>query len=181
MAFLRNELQRRRDVEARIAAVLFGRVGQELGVEAQQVGRHVQFVEEQADTDVRHRMQLELEGRHNAEIAATAAQRPEQVGVLRGTRGAHPSVGGDHLGRQQVVDAQPILAGQVADAAAQRQPAHPGGGHDAAGRGQAEQVGGVVDVAPGGAAGHRARRVPGSTVTSRMPDRSMTSPSSLVP
>ncbi len=59
---------------------------------------------------------------HDAEVAATAAQRPEQVGVLVGGHGAHLAVDGDHLHAAQAVDRQPVQAGEVADAAAERQP-----------------------------------------------------------
>ena len=49
------------------------------------------------------RVQVELERRDDAEAAAAAAHRPEQVGVLVAARGAHRPVGGDDLDRAQVV------------------------------------------------------------------------------
>lgn len=53
-------------------------------------------------------MQPELELGDNAEVAATTAQRPEQVRVvlLRGTQDL--TVGGDHFSRDQVVDGQTV-------------------------------------------------------------------------
>jgi hypothetical protein len=99
-------------------------------------------------------VELELEGGHHAEVAAAAAQRPEQVRVLRLAGGQEAAVGGDHVGRQQVVAGQAVRPGEVADAAAQGEPGDAGGGHHPAGGGQAKAVGGVVEVAPGGAALH---------------------------
>ena len=54
----------------------------EFAEEPQQVARVVEFVEEDPDVDVVDRMQLELERGHDAEVAAAAAERPEQVRVL---------------------------------------------------------------------------------------------------
>ena len=65
----------------------------------------------------------ELEARHDAEVAAAAADRPEQVGLVLGVDAAQLAVGRDDLGREQVVDRQAVLAHEVADAAAGRDPA----------------------------------------------------------
>ena len=94
---------------------------------------------------------MELERRDDAEVPAAAAQRPEQVVVL-GLARDEPAVRGDDLGREQVVTREPDAARQVADAAAERQPADAGRRHDAAGRRQAVGVRGVVEHAPGRAA-----------------------------
>ena len=61
-------------------------------------------------------------------------------------------VGGDHLGRDEVVAREADAPRQVADAAAEREPAHAGRGDDAAGRREAVRVRGVVEHAPRGAA-----------------------------
>ena len=72
-------------------------------------------------------VRAELEARDDAEVAAAAAQRPEQVGVLVGARRARSrAVGEDDVGRQQRVDRQAVVAHQPADAAAERQPADAG-------------------------------------------------------
>ncbi len=97
-------------------------------------------------------MEPEEERGDDAEVAAAAAHRPEQVRVLVRAGRHEPPVGQHDVGLEQVVDGQAALAGQVAEAAAEREPADAGGGDDAAGRGEAEGVGGVVDVAPGAAA-----------------------------
>ena len=55
-------------------------------------------------------MQAELQPCHDPEVAAAAADRPEQVGFVVGVDLPDPAVGGDHLGREQVVDRQAVLA-----------------------------------------------------------------------
>ncbi len=67
-------------------------------------------------------MRRELELRDHAEVAASTAQRPVKVGVLRSGCGDHLSVGGDDPGRDEVVAAEPGLLREPADAAAERQP-----------------------------------------------------------
>ncbi len=58
-----------------------------------------------------------------------------------------PTVGQHHVGADQVVDRQAELAGQVPQAASQREPAHAGRPDDAERRRQTERVRGVIDVA----------------------------------
>ena len=91
----------------------------------------------------------------------------------------HVAIGGDDVGRQQVVDGQAELAGQPAEAAAQRQPGDAGGRVDAGRRGQAERLRLAVDVAQGArrARPRRAARA-GSTRTDFMRERSIISPPS---
>jgi hypothetical protein len=59
----------------------------------------------------------------HAEVAAAAADRPEQVGIGLGVDADEFAVGGDQLGGEQVVDRQAVLADQVADAAGEGDPA----------------------------------------------------------
>ena len=54
-----------------------------VAVEPEHVGRSVERVRDQAAGDHRQRMQAVREGGRDAEIAAAAAQRPEEVGVAR--------------------------------------------------------------------------------------------------
>ncbi len=91
-------------------------------------------------------MQLEQKRGDDAEVAAAAAQRPEEIGVLRFTGGDETAVGQDHVGLQQIVDGQPELAREVADPAAEGDAADAGGGDDAARGCQSESVGGVMEV-----------------------------------
>src|SRR5581483_6823666 len=108
--------------------------------------------DEDADEDVRHGVQALLELGGDAEVAAAAAERPEQILVLALARAQHGAVGGHHLGGEEVVDAEAGAAGQIADAAAEGEAADAGRRDDAAGRGQAMRVGGVVEDAPGATA-----------------------------
>ena len=63
-------------------------------------------------------------------------------------------VGGDHLGGKQVVDGEPVLAHEEADAAAEGEPGDAGVADDAAGGRQAVGLCLVVDVAPQSTALH---------------------------
>ena len=93
----------------------------------------------------------ERERGDDAEVPAAAAQRPEQVGV-RGLAGGHEcAVGEHHIGGEEIVDGEAEAAGQVADAAAQRQARHPGGPDKPGRGGHAERHGRVVDISPGAA------------------------------
>ena len=85
----------------------------------------------------------------DAEVAAAAAQRPEQVRV-RGLARRHQRAVGEHdICREQVVDGQPEAPGEIADAAAQCETADARRGQEARRRRHAERHGGVVDIAPG--------------------------------
>ena len=85
----------------------------------------------------------------DAEVAAAAPDRPEQVGVLVGAGLDLGTVGEDDVRAQQVVDREAVLAGQVADAAAQGQAADAGRSQDAE-RGRHPDLGGRgVDLGEG--------------------------------
>src|SRR5258708_4816496 len=63
--------------------------------------------EEQAEPEHGiHRVKRKLELGDDAKVAAPAAQRPEEVGVLGRGRGENATVRGDHLRPYQVVAAQ---------------------------------------------------------------------------
>jgi hypothetical protein len=87
-----------------------------------------------------------LEPRHDADVAAPAADRPEQVRLVAGVDAPQPAVGRDDVRGEQVVDRQAVLPDEVADPAAGRDPA------DADGAGVAEAdretvgIGGGRDV-----------------------------------
>ena len=93
-----------------------------------------------------HRVGLEQEAGDHAEIAAAAAQRPEEIRILRRAGGDETAVRQHHVGLEQIVDGQPVLPGQVAGAAAERQASDAGGRDDAEGNRQAEGMRRVVDV-----------------------------------
>ncbi len=158
MSLFGDEGQRRRDLERGEAAELLGRILDELVEHGEQGGGVLDVVEDRAGEHLVHVMQTELQRSHEAEVAATTAQTPEQVCVLALAGGDELPVGGDHIGGDEVVDGESVCARQVADPAPERQSGHPGGGDDSARRRQSECVGGVVEVTPGGA-GIRACRL----------------------
>ena len=75
--------------------------------------------------DLGQGMEPELEPGHHPEVAAAATDGPEQVRVPFVVDLEDRPVRGHDLGGQQAVDRQPVLAHQVADAAARRDPAEP--------------------------------------------------------
>ena len=87
------------------------------------VGRRRQ--EQHPADDLVDLVQAEPEPGRDPEVAAAAADRPEQVGLGLGVDATELAVGGHDLGREQVVDGQAVLANQVPDAAAERDPADP--------------------------------------------------------
>ena len=79
--------------------------------------------EQRAADDRRQRVEPEPEPGHDPEVAAAAADRPEQVGLVRLVDDEHVAVGRHELCGEEAVDRQPVLADEVADAAARRDPA----------------------------------------------------------
>ena len=69
--------------------------------------------------DLGQLVEPELEPGHDPEVAAAAADRPEQVRLVLGVDQPDLAVGGHDLGGEQVVDRQAVLADEVADAAAE--------------------------------------------------------------
>ena len=91
----------------------------------QEAGGVAGVEDELAEADVADLVHLELERRHDAEVRPGAADAPEQVGVLV-LAGAHQRpVGEDDVDRAEMVDGEPVLADQPADAAGGGQPADP--------------------------------------------------------
>ncbi len=143
-------------------AELVGRFGGEVPVEAQHVGGVVGRPEDGSGHHGRpDGVQGELECGDDAEVSAAASQRPEQIGVFIGGRPDDAALGGDHLGGKQVVDAEPVLAHEEADATAEGEPGDAGVAHDAAGGGQTVGLRLVVDVAPQGTTLHHGRAAGG--------------------
>ena len=68
-------------------------------------------------------MQLELERGRDAEVSATAPQRPEQVAMLARTRGNDLTIRRYQVDRQHVVAREAVLAHEPAQAAAEGQAA----------------------------------------------------------
>src|SRR5947199_9579215 len=91
-------------------------------------------------------MKLKLEVRDHAEIAAAAAQRPQEVGIHLLGGGNECAIRQNNIRLDQVVDGQAVLARQVAMPAAQGEAGNSGGGDDACGWRKPEGMGGVVEV-----------------------------------
>ena len=66
-------------------------------------------------------MQLESELRDHAEVAAAAAERPEELGILPLARGDDGPVGGDDDRRKQIVEREPERRAQMPETTAERQ------------------------------------------------------------
>ena len=91
-------------------------------------------------------LQLILEGRHDAEISAAAAQGPEQVRVFIGAGADEFAVGGHDLEGSNVVDGEAVLSDQPAGAAAERQARDPSVRNDTGWRRQAVNVSFLVEI-----------------------------------
>ena len=159
-----------------------GALGRNSRYDREDLGARLDRPERRAADHGADLVQPEQERGDDAEVAAAAADRPVEVGVLVGAR-AHALAAGEHeLGLEQVVDRQAALAGQVAEAAAERQAADAGRRDDPARRREAVLVGGRDRPRPRCSRRRRERCAPaGSTSTSFSDERSMTTPSSQVP
>ena len=73
------------------------------------------------------RVEPELERGRHAEVAAAAADRPEEVRVRRGVHAERLAVGGDDVGGEERIDRHAELADEIADPAAEGDPADPDG------------------------------------------------------
>jgi hypothetical protein len=103
----------------------------ELALERTELTRPVEWQEHEAREQLGpDRPRLEFEAGDDAEVAAAAAQRPEEVGVLVRRRAQPRTRCGDDLGRDQIVDGQPVRPRQPAEAAAEGQAGDAGSGVD---------------------------------------------------
>ena len=139
------------------ATEVLGCLGHEVAVPAEHVGREGDRPDHGARVDGIDRMQPEQERRHDPEVATTAPDRPEQVGVFLRARGDGAGIGENELRREHAVDRQPESTGQVTDPAAESQTTDAGRRDEAARRGHPERVRRVVDVTPGAARLHAHR------------------------
>ena len=99
-------------------------------------------------------VQAELELGDDPEVAAAAAQSPEQLGMLVGADAQDLAGGGHERVRDDVVAGQSVLTGQPAHAAAERQAADAGVRDVAGGRRQPVGLRGAVQRAQRRAALH---------------------------
>ncbi len=103
--------------------------------------------EDRACVDRTDRMCLEQEARHHAKVATSAAQRPEEIGVLAFAGSDKTAVGQDNVRFEQVIDGEAVLACEVPGAPADGEARDAGGRDDAKWHGQSERVGGMIDIA----------------------------------
>src|SRR6266516_854859 len=130
---------------------LFGSVQDEVAPELHDVCRLFERPEHRPTIHRADGMQLEQERGDNAEVAATTAYCPEQVGMLLGAGRDEAAIGEYHVNAKQVVDRQAQCSREVADASTQCQSTDTGTRNEAAGSGQPEGVRGMVHLAPGAA------------------------------
>ena len=97
-----------------------------------------------------HRVGLELERGDDAQVAAAARRPQKRSGSFFALAVTTAAVGQDHVGREQVVHGEAVLAADPAEAPAEGQPGDAGGGVDARRDREAEGLGLVVEVAEGG-------------------------------
>ncbi len=93
-------------------------------------------------------MQLVFEGGDDAEVAGTAADGPEEIGVLGGARVDELAVGQHDVDGQQVVDRHAEPAAEPAEAAAEREAGDAGVADRAAGCREAERLRLAVELSP---------------------------------
>ena len=67
-----------------------------------------------------HIMELELKTGRDAKVAATAADRPEKIGMILVIHMQELTIGCHNFGSQQVINCQSMLADEITDTAAQR-------------------------------------------------------------
>ena len=121
----------------------------QVAVEAERLAGAAHGMGDHAAIDRGDRVGLVLEGGSDAEVAAAAAQGPEQVLVVLGAGRDDLAIGGDDLDRQQVVDGQSVLAHQPAFPTAQGQPGNARAGDHPAGGGEPVTGRGPVEFLPG--------------------------------
>ena len=123
MQLRREKRHRRRGHDVGDARELLGRSLRRLHEGVDRIGRRGQ--DQHPADDRAHLLESELESRRDAEVAAAPADRPEEVGVRLGVHAEDLAVGGDDLGGEEVVDREAVLAHEISDASAEREPADP--------------------------------------------------------
>src|SRR2546427_9025008 len=95
-------------------------------------------------------MKLEFEGGDDSDVAASATNPPEEVGVIALRRLKDSPIGGDNFSRDQVVNGQTRLPSQPAHAAAEREAANARVTYDAGRNSQPVRLGSRIEVSQGG-------------------------------
>ena len=117
----RRQLRQRREVhDPDGGGDLLRRRARPVAPGAQHLGVALVGEEHEARVHVGVRVEAELHRGDDAEVAAAAAQRPEELRVVLGGRAHALAGGGDELDRGDAVGREAVLAGQPAQAAAER-------------------------------------------------------------
>ena len=141
-------LAARRRAHHEVRLQLLGRARAEFAVEGEELARALEREHRGARDDLAlHRVQAELEVRHDAEVAAAAADGPVEVRVLVGVRVQQAAVGGHDVHALHVVERKAEAPREPAEAAAEREAADAGVRDRAAGRDEALRHRLVVDFA----------------------------------
>ncbi len=98
------------------------------------------------EAETADRVQLEFEGSHDAEVAATA-HAPEQIGVFAGTGPEDLPVGRDEVHRQQVIDGQSVFDHEPAQTPTESQTCQTSPAHGASRGSKAVDLGCLHELA----------------------------------
>src|ERR671934_905969 len=96
-----------------------------LAERAQDIGRGVEGMSDQAADDLSERVQAVLERGGDAEVPAASAKRPEEVGMRLFADVEHLTLCCHELNGQEVVDREAVDSVQPAEPAAQREAGDP--------------------------------------------------------
>ena len=136
----------------RVHRELVGGRGDDVAVEVEDLARLALRVEQRTGEDFgAEPVKPDVEPGHDPEVAAAAARRPEQVGILVGGRAHPPAVGEQHVHREHVVRRQAPAAAQPPEPATQRQARDAGPAHDPRRSREPVHLGRRIEVAPHGA------------------------------
>ncbi len=89
-------------------------------VKRDEVGGLLAFVQKHACEHLLQRVETVAERRNDAKVCAGSTHGPEQIRIAIGDGHQRLAVGGDHVGREQVVTGGPVLTHQIAQAATNR-------------------------------------------------------------
>ena len=92
-------------------------------------------------------MKLVLEQGDDAEVAPAASNSPKEVLILLVAGREQPTIGGDHVGRDEVVACEAVFAVEPAEAAPEGEPGDTGHRDDPEGGRQPERLSLVIELA----------------------------------
>src|SRR6476660_739753 len=87
-----------------------------------------------------HRTSAKEKGSDNSEVAAPAADRPEQVIIFLSAGGFKTAIGQHDVNLQQIIQTQTIFPRQIASSSTEREPSNSRGGNDAGWNSQSEAL-----------------------------------------